>query len=104
VDTTSYHLSAEVPIKSVHYLEWLGLAAKAGGGTRQSKAAIVRALVNVAMRLEIDVAGVVTPAELEQRIWLAIERRTRTAGILPERTVTTVPAATPSTTGEDTVR
>lgn len=72
METTSYHLSAEIPIKSVHYLEWLGLAAKAGGGTRQSKATILRALVNVAMRLEIDVAGVATQAELEERIWRAM--------------------------------
>lgn len=72
---SSYHLSAAVPIKSVQYLEWLGLEAKRTGGARLPKAAILRAFLDVAMRLDIDVSGVITQAELEERVWEAIGRK-----------------------------
>ncbi|MFA6108233.1 MAG: hypothetical protein WDA75_05620, partial [Candidatus Latescibacterota bacterium] len=70
-----YQLSAAVPAKSVQYLKWLGQTAETCGGARIPKAAIVRALLNVAMRLEIDVTEVTTEQQLEERIWGAIERR-----------------------------
>ena len=69
------HLSATVPTKSVRYLEWLGLEAKRTGGLRLPKSTIVRALLNTAMRLDIDVSGLDTQSELEARIWEAVERR-----------------------------
>ena len=71
----SYHLSTAVPVKSVQYLEWLGLEARSLGGMRLPKALIVRALLSVAMRLEIDVSGVTNQADREKRIWEAIDRR-----------------------------
>lgn len=69
-----YHLSAEIPLKSLQYLEWLGLEARTSGGLRLSKATILRALLNVAMRLDIDVRGLSTQSELEARIWAAMVR------------------------------
>jgi hypothetical protein len=81
MDLPLYHLSATVPIKSAQYLEWLGMEAKATGGARLSKTTIVRALINVAMRMEIDVAGVATQEELEVRI----EQGLAAAGNRPAR-------------------
>lgn len=69
-----YHLSAEIPLKSLQYLEWLGLESRTSGGLRLSKATILRALLNVAMRLDIDVQGLNTQSELEARIWAAMAR------------------------------
>lgn len=69
-----YHLSAEIPLKSIQYLEWLGLESRTNGGLRLSKATILRALLNVAMRLDIDVRGLSTQSELEARIWAAMAR------------------------------
>ena len=80
LNNRSYHLSATVPVKSVQYLEWLGLEAWRTGGLRLSKAAIVRALLNVAMRMDIDVAGVTNQAELEERIWAAMGGEGRKEG------------------------
>jgi hypothetical protein len=71
----SYHLSVPIPIKAVQYLEWLGLEARRTGGARLSKTAIVRALLNVAMRLDIDASSVSTQRELEERLWQAILRQ-----------------------------
>ena len=78
----SYHLSASIPIKSVQYLEWLGLEAKRTGGLRLSKAAILRALLNVAMQMDIDVAGAMSQEELEERIWVAVEKTGKGANTL----------------------
>lgn len=74
MNTPSFRLSATLPVKSVSYLEWLGLEARRANGARLSKAAILRALVDVAMRLEIDVSGVTTQEELEERIWEAMAK------------------------------
>ncbi len=70
-----YHLSATIPPKSVQFLGWLGREAELHGGTSLSKAAIVRALLNVAMRMDIDVEGIHSQRELEERIWAAIARK-----------------------------
>ena len=69
MEQPSYHLSAAIPWRSVEYLEWLGLEAKRTGGLRLPKAMILRALLNVAMQANIDVSGVTTQEELEDRIW-----------------------------------
>ncbi|PIQ79279.1 MAG: hypothetical protein COV79_04020 [Parcubacteria group bacterium CG11_big_fil_rev_8_21_14_0_20_41_14] len=69
-----YHLSVTVPVELVKYLEWVGLEARRSGGLRLPKASIVRALVNVLMRMEVDVSGVTTQEELEERIWAAMGR------------------------------
>jgi hypothetical protein len=74
VNSRSYNLSATVSVESVQYLEWLGLQAKQSGGLRLPKAAILRALLNVLMRMEIDVSGVTTQEELEERIWEGMGR------------------------------
>lgn len=74
VRNPSFRLSATLPVKSISYLEWLGLEAKRANGAQLSKAAILRALVDVAMRLEIDVSGATTQEELEERIWEAMAK------------------------------
>ncbi|HJP29901.1 MAG TPA: hypothetical protein QGF95_05035 [Candidatus Latescibacteria bacterium] len=73
-DRTQYYFSLGLPVKSVRYLEWLGLEAKRKGGARLPKAAIVRALINVAMRMDIDVSGCRTQVGLEDRVWQLIQR------------------------------
>lgn len=73
----SYHLSATIPLKSLRYLEWLGLEAKRGGGMRLPKSTTLRAMLNVAMRLDINVSGVRNQDELEDRIWRAIRIRSQ---------------------------
>lgn len=77
MNSHSYNLSATVPVQSVQYLEWLGLQAKQSGGLRLPKASIVRALLNVLIRIDVDVSGVTTQAELEERIWGAIENKNK---------------------------
>lgn len=78
--SSAHQLTAAVPTKSVQYLDWLGQTAEICGGARIPKATIVRALLNVAMRLEIDVTEVTTEQQLEERIWGAIERKGRGRG------------------------
>ncbi len=69
-------LSVTVSEKSEQYLEWLCDEAQRAGGNRLAKATIVRALLNVVMRVDIDVSAVSSQADLEQRIWEALNRRT----------------------------
>lgn len=83
--TPTFRLSATLPAKSASYLEWLGHQAQRAGGTQLSKAAILRALVDVAMRLEIDVSGATTQEELEERIWEAMARARWAAGLGPQK-------------------
>ena len=72
--SSSYHLSVTVPVELVKYLEWVGLEARRSGGLRLPKASIVRALLNVLVRMDVDVSGVTTQQELEERIWGAMEK------------------------------
>jgi len=72
VNSCPYHLSVTVPVELVKYLEWIGLEARRSGGLRLPKASIVRALVRVLMRMDVDVSGVTTQEELEERIWEAM--------------------------------
>ncbi len=71
-----YHLSATISPKSAQYLEWLGQQAE-HSGQHLSKATIIRALLNVAMRLDIDVGGISTQRELEDRIWETMRKTYR---------------------------
>ena len=72
-----YHLSATIPHKSAQFLEWLARESELHGGSPLSKAAIVRALLNVAMRIDIEIEGIRSQRELEERIWVAIADKTK---------------------------
>ena len=68
-----HHISATISPKSAEYLEWLEQQAERSG-QRLSKATIIRALLNVAMRLDLDVSEIATQRELEDRIWETMRR------------------------------
>jgi hypothetical protein len=67
----SYRLPINLSEEEILFLEGLGHQAKRTGGFRLSKAAVVRALIEVAMRMEIDVSGVRDEEELKSRIKMA---------------------------------
>lgn len=68
MSSASYRLPINLSEDEILFLERIGLQAKRTGGFRLPKAAVVRALIEVAMRLEIDVTGVRTEEELKERI------------------------------------
>jgi len=56
------------------WLQSLGNTMKATGGYKLPKSYVLRSLLNAAMELGIDVSGVKTEEELEERILEAIKR------------------------------
>lgn len=68
MSSASYRLPINLSEDEILFLERIGLQAKRTGGFRLPKAAVVRALIEVAMRLEIDVTGVKDEAELQERV------------------------------------
>lgn len=53
------------------YLDGLSLQAKTSGGRKLAIAEIIRATLNVLKKIDLDVLGVKTEKELEQRIFEA---------------------------------
>ncbi len=80
VNEPNCQLSTTLSLKSAQYLEWLGAEAEARGGAHLSKAMVIRALLNVSMRLDIDTSFVTTQQELEERVWEALMRRVNAGG------------------------
>lgn len=73
----SYRLPINLSEEEILFLERIGHQAKRTGGFRLSKSAVVRALIEVAMRLEIDVTGVKDEAELSARLSNAVRSMPR---------------------------
>lgn len=71
----SYRLPINLSEEEILFLERLGHQAKRTGGFRLSKAAVVRALIEVAMELEIDMSGVKDEEELRLRMLNAVDTK-----------------------------
>jgi hypothetical protein len=73
----SYRLPVSLSEEEIRFIEEIGLQAKRTGEFRLSKAAVIRALIETAMKLDIDVTSVKSESELQERMRAAMSPKYR---------------------------